>query len=221
MASVVCICQYANPSLPVHPATSLHPWHPCVCSSCNSGCSKPLIVGRFVVCIRLLGLQELSTQPEWLHHKQQKVFSHSSGGQMPRIKAWTVLKTRKEGLVQACLCGLVMAILGAHVAFPCVTSLPLFIRPLVILDHPPPLWPLSDLITSVRTLRFPAGANGKEPTCQCRWCRRHSFDPWVGTLPWRRAWQPTPVFLPGESHGRRSLVGYSPRGHKSQTWLSD
>ena len=40
------------------------------------------------------------------------------------------------------------------------------------------------------------------------------FDPWVGTLPWRREWQPTPVFLPGEFHGQRSLVGYCPWGHK-------
>ena len=38
------------------------------------------------------------------------------------------------------------------------------------------------------------------------------FDPWVGILPWRRACQPTPVFLPGESHGQRGLVGYSPQG---------
>ena len=40
--------------------------------------------------------------------------------------------------------------------------------------------------------------------------RRPGFDPWVGKIPWRRARQPTPVFLPGESHGQRSLVGYSP-----------
>ena len=40
------------------------------------------------------------------------------------------------------------------------------------------------------------------------------FDPWVGKIPWRRKWQPTPVFLPGESHGWRSLVSYSPRGLK-------
>ena len=39
-------------------------------------------------------------------------------------------------------------------------------------------------------------------------------ETWVGKIPWRRAWQPTPVFLPGESHGQRSLAGYSPRGHK-------
>ena len=40
------------------------------------------------------------------------------------------------------------------------------------------------------------------------------FDPWVGKIPWRRAWQPTPVFLPGKFHGQRSLVGYSPWGRK-------
>ena len=40
------------------------------------------------------------------------------------------------------------------------------------------------------------------------------FDPWVWKIPWGWAWQPTPVFLPGESHGQRSLVGYSPWGCK-------
>ena len=48
---------------------------------------------------------------------------------------------------------------------------------------------------------------GKEPTCQCRRCKRYKFDPWVGKIPWRRAWQPTLVFLPGEAHGHRSPVG--------------
>ena len=50
----------------------------------------------------------------------------------------------------------------------------------------------------------------KEPACHCKRCKRHEFDPWVGKIPWRRAWQSTPVFLPGESHGQRSLAGYSP-----------
>ena len=45
---------------------------------------------------------------------------------------------------------------------------------------------------------------------QCTRHRRLGFDPWVGKIPWRRKWQPTPVFLPGESHGQRSWVGYSP-----------
>ena len=40
----------------------------------------------------------------------------------------------------------------------------------------------------------------------------HKSNPWVGKVPWRRAWQPTPVFLPGESHGQRSPMGYSPWG---------
>ena len=61
---------------------------------------------------------------------------------------------------------------------------------------------------------FPGGASGKEPACQCRRHKRNRCDPWVRTIPWRRAWQPAPVFLPGKSHGQRSLEGYSPWGHK-------
>ena len=54
----------------------------------------------------------------------------------------------------------------------------------------------------------PGGSSGKESACQYRRCRRHGFDPWVGKVLWRRKWQPTPVFLPGKSHGQRSLVSY-------------
>ena len=43
---------------------------------------------------------------------------------------------------------------------------------------------------------------------------RLGFDPWVRKIPWSRKWQTTPVFLPGESHGQRSLAGYSPWGHR-------
>ena len=49
---------------------------------------------------------------------------------------------------------------------------------------------------------------------QFRRHRRCGFGPWVRKIPWRRKWQPTPVFLPGKLHGQRSLVGYSPWGHK-------
>ena len=45
-------------------------------------------------------------------------------------------------------------------------------------------------------LGFPGGASDKEPACQCRRPERCRFDPWVRKIPWRRAWQPTPVFLP-------------------------
>ena len=61
---------------------------------------------------------------------------------------------------------------------------------------------------------FPSGTKGKESTCQCKRHERHGFDPWVGKIPWSRKWQSTLVFLPGESHGQRSLVGYSPWGRE-------
>ena len=61
---------------------------------------------------------------------------------------------------------------------------------------------------------FPGGTSGKEPACRCRRHKRLRSDPWVRNNPWRRAWQPTPVFLPGESHAQRSLAGYSPWGRK-------
>ena len=54
----------------------------------------------------------------------------------------------------------------------------------------------------------PGGAGGNEPTCQFRRLKRHRFNPWVRKIPWRWAWQPTPAFLPGESHGQRNLAGY-------------
>jgi len=54
----------------------------------------------------------------------------------------------------------------------------------------------------------------KEPACQYRRLKRVGFNPWVGKIPWKRAWLPTPVFLPGESHGQRSLESCGPWGHK-------
>ena len=48
---------------------------------------------------------------------------------------------------------------------------------------------------------FRGGTNGKEPACQCRRPKRCEFDPWVGNIPWRRTWQSTPIFLPGENRG--------------------
>ena len=62
---------------------------------------------------------------------------------------------------------------------------------------------------------FLRSAGGKEPTCQCRRHKRCRLNPWVGKIPWRRrAWQPTPIFLPAESHRQRNLAGSSPYGHK-------
>ena len=92
------------------------------------------------------------------------------------------------------------------------------------------LWILNQIMWSEKWLLYgtmescilskglPWWVSGKESAFQCR---RHEFDPWFTKVPWRRKWQTTPVFLPGKSHGHRSLVGYSPWDHKSQTWLSD
>ena len=70
---------------------------------------------------------------------------------------------------------------------------------------------VSDLGAVKFNLGLPPWLSGKEFAC-------NAGDPdlisWVRETPWRRAWQPTPVFLPGESHGQRSLAGYSPWGHK-------
>ena len=64
-----------------------------------------------------------------------------------------------------------------------------------------------DWVTNLKTI---GGTNGKEPTWQYRRCKRHGFDSWVGKISKRKAWQLTPIFLPGESHGQGSLLGYSP-----------
>ena len=63
-----------------------------------------------------------------------------------------------------------------------------------------------------KKIRLPTWCSGKESACQSRRHRICSFDPWVGKIPWRRKWQPTPVFLPGKSHREKSLAGYSQWG---------
>ena len=62
--------------------------------------------------------------------------------------------------------------------------------------------------TYIKSRRLPRQISGKEPSCQS------SFDPWLGKIPWRKKWQPTPIFLPGEHNGQRSLAGYSPWDHR-------
>ena len=69
-----------------------------------------------------------------------------------------------------------------------------------------------DWATEVK-VDFRSSASVKEPACQCRRHKHCGSNPSVGKIPWRRAWQPTPGFLPRESHGQRSLEGYSPQGH--------
>ena len=73
---------------------------------------------------------------------------------------------------------------------------------------------LSLLLKAISLIRLPRWCSGKQSACQCRRRKRHRFDPWVGKIPWSSKWQPTPVILPGEFHGERSLVDYSPWGCK-------
>ena len=66
-------------------------------------------------------------------------------------------------------------------------------------------WRLLDMQGWIYSLGFPDGLDVKHPPAM----QETGIYPWVGKIPWRRKWQPTPVFLPGESHGQRSLTGYS------------
>ena len=72
-------------------------------------------------------------------------------------------------------------------------------------------------LISMAMVGLPWWLNDKESICHCRRC---GFDPQIEKIPWRRKWQPTAVFLPGKSHGQRSLVGYSRRVAKSRMGLS-
>ena len=81
-----------------------------------------------------------------------------------------------------------------------------FVATQSVLHSPAATASLENLIQS---WGLPWWLSGKDSACQCRRCQ---FPPWVGKIPWRRKWQPTPVFLPGKSNRQRSLAGYSPWG---------
>ena len=70
--------------------------------------------------------------------------------------------------------------------------------------------PKASLPTAI-TLGLWGWLSSKEFTCKCRRCR---FDPWVGKVPWRRKWQPTPIFLSGKCHVQKIPLAYSPWGCK-------
>ena len=105
--------------------------------------------------------------------------------------------------------------------WPCFGSALAFFCPLLSQDGWRWCPPWAEVISSALPWGFPGGVSGIEPACQCRRLKKRGFDPWVGKIPRKRKWQPTPVFLPGESQGQRRLVGYSPWGHKSQHDWSD
>ena len=71
-----------------------------------------------------------------------------------------------------------------------------------------------DNSSPVYKIRLPRWLSSKESASQWRRHRRHGLELWIRKIPWRRKWQPTPVFLPGKLHGHRGLVGYRPWGRK-------
>ena len=84
-------------------------------------------------------------------------------------------------------------------------------QPTPLLETPGHSQPsLGQSLTAELYKGFSGGTSGKEPICQFKRHKRQWFDPWVGKIPWRRAWQPTLVFLPGESHGQNNLVNSRP-----------
>ena len=90
------------------------------------------------------------------------------------------------------------------------TELYFLSQPSSALEHIPSTRPaVMDAVSIVQKLQ------------QARKDWRPGFDSWVGKIPWRRKWQPIPVYFPGESYGQRSLAGYSPWGCKSWTQFSD
>ena len=68
---------------------------------------------------------------------------------------------------------------------------------------------------------FPRCLSGKESAHRCKRCKTHRFDPWDGKIPWRRKWQPTPIFFPGKFHGQRAWWATVHGVAKSQRWLSN
>ena len=77
---------------------------------------------------------------------------------------------------------------------------------------------ISTIDTRYKIDGLPRWLSGKESACQYRSHRRCRFDPWARKIPWKKACQPTPVFLSGKSHGQRSMRSYSPLGCKN-SWI--
>ena len=82
-------------------------------------------------------------------------------------------------------------------------------------------YPTSGLFILHDSSGLPRWHSGKESACQCKRCRRPRFSPWIGKIPWKRKWQATPEFLPGKSHGQRSLVGLQSIGSQRVIYWAD
>ena len=103
----------------------------------------------------------------------------------------------------------------------CLHSFPAFISPAFILSQHQGLFQWVSFLHQVAKVNWvktnffglPRWHSGKESAWQCKRCRRHGSDPWIRKIPGRRNWQPSPLFLPGESHGQTKHACLSPSGH--------
>ena len=163
----------------------------------RNGCGNPRSRGRKVKSAPFHTLPWMiwggrsTPHPPWLHHHKEPVFFLSGSLDPSKNQIWGAMRSHMHLDAWAPVYGEELSACGwlphQH-------------------DCPPVIW-------GFVMLGYPGGASGKEPACQRRRCKTYGFDPYVGKIPSRRAWLPAPVFLPGETHGQRSLVGYS---HESQ-----
>ena len=142
--------------------------------------------------------------------------------QLPRSGAWPQTQLALTQALAQLAVELDLTLYSHHCHQNCTSvstrrdtpGLPPFLPELLLLFTGPPAPCLAGKARDQRSTSFPGGPSGKEPACQSRRHERCRFHPWVGKIPQRRKRHPTPVFLPGESHGQRSLAGYGPWGCK-------
>ena len=124
---------------------------------------------------------------------------------------FTLLLTHPSGMVRSTVfSGFLFLLLSTFISVgKCLSNFISKMRKIYVLAN---FWWLNKVW--IYSMGFPDCASGKEPACQCRRCKRPGFNPWVRKIPWRRAWQPTLVFFPGEAHGWRGLADYSSQDHR-------
>ena len=162
---------------------------------------KTVQLGEIYICFQLFPF------PLCLAGTTPSLHSTDTGREGDGVEAiWQVFQSHHLPPSSLCL----TAILGAEVTWSCLETSPgERLRGSHSQDYlgRSGWFNVRTSVFSSVTQSFPGGTSGKEPACQRRRQKRLGFGPWVGKMPWRRAWQHIPVFLPGESHGQRS---YSP-----------
>ena len=155
--------------------------------------------------IRILGLLLLHEAGAGTCHHLSGVPSHRSHFTCPEDGSWEHAWHPNSDIVYACTCGASACIVGGVCVNMCmcilhIFSISLFCACVFLFEH----------VASCLFLESPGGTSGKDSACQHRRLKRLGFSPQAKKIPWRRAWPPTPISLPGKSHGQRSPAAYSP-----------